>query len=118
MLDALQGVAQDRSGPRLEWTRLPAYGSLDDVEGQAFNVDPSAYAVALYIYIGGWWTKPTFEAPLTRLGDDGGWRIDSSVPLKLIPRHVAIPEDASEYGYEPKVYQNADNLVFVEREAS
>ena len=44
--------------------------------------------------------------------------VDSSVPLKLIPRHVAIPEDASEYGYEPKVYQNADNLVFVEREAS
>jgi len=40
------------------------------------------------------------------------------VPLKLIPRHVAIPEDAGEYGYEPKVYQNADNLVFVEREAS
>ena len=29
------------------------------------------------------------------------------------PRHVAIPEDASEYGYEPKVVQNADNLVFV-----
>ena len=44
--------------------------------------------------------------------------VDLSVPLTLIPRHVAIPEDASEYGYEPKVYQNADNLVFVEREAS
>ena len=38
--------------------------------------------------------------------------VDLSVPLTLIPRHVAIPEDASEYGYEPKVYQNADNLVF------
>ena len=44
--------------------------------------------------------------------------VDLSVPLTLIPRHVAIPEDAGEYGYEPKVYQNADNLVFVEREAS
>jgi hypothetical protein len=36
-------------------------------------VDPSKYAVAVYIYPGSWWIKPTFAKPLTSINSDRTW---------------------------------------------
>ncbi len=39
-------------------------------------MDFTAHAVAVYIFVGGWWTKPTFAAPLSAIGPDGTWTCD------------------------------------------
>jgi exo-beta-1,3-glucanase (GH17 family) len=62
--------------PVIEFTHVPAFGSFDDLEGQALHVEPAEYRVAVYIYVGGWWTKPTFARPLTPIQIDGSWITD------------------------------------------
>jgi hypothetical protein len=62
--------------PSIEFTTVPPYGSFDDLKGQIWHVQPSAYRVAVYIYVGGWWTKPTFANPLTAIFPDGSWTCD------------------------------------------
>ena len=34
------------------------------------------YRVAVYIYVGGWWTKPSFAQSLTWIASDGTWTTD------------------------------------------
>lgn len=57
--------------PSIEFTYVPAYGSFNDPVGQVLHVNTDDYKVAVYIYVGGWWTKPTFATPLTNLVLDG-----------------------------------------------
>ncbi|MEA1865919.1 MAG: dockerin type I domain-containing protein [Euryarchaeota archaeon] len=64
------------STPAIKFTYVPAYGSFDDLKGQVWNVTPADYKVAVYIYVSGWWTKPTFAEPLTSVQGDGNWRCD------------------------------------------
>ncbi len=61
--------------PTIVITNLPAYGSATHLAGVAFNVNPSNYAVAAYIYVPGfgWVTKPTCAQPLTAIQSDGSW---------------------------------------------
>ena len=60
----------------IEFTYVPAYGSFDDIEGQVNCVDSDEYKVAVYIFVSGWWTKPTFANPLTDILTDGSWVTD------------------------------------------
>lgn len=60
----------------IEFTEVPPLESFEDLEGQVWHVDPSSYQVAVYIYVRGWWTKPTFAEPLTPIQVDGGWIAD------------------------------------------
>jgi exo-beta-1,3-glucanase (GH17 family) len=57
--------------PSISFTVLPPIGSLLNLEGIVKGVLPSEYKVAVYIYVNGWWNKPTFAEPLTRLACDG-----------------------------------------------
>lgn len=61
--------------PAIEFAFVPPYGSSDDLIGRVRNVDPSAYKVAVYIFVegAGWWTKPTFAQPLTTIRSDSIW---------------------------------------------
>jgi len=59
--------------PTIEFTRVPPFGSLVNLEGQVLHVDPAEYNVAVYIYVAGWWTKPSFTTPLTTIQIDGHW---------------------------------------------
>ena len=63
--------------PQISFTYVPPYGDAIDsnvLEGQVQHVLPWQYAVAVYIQVGGgWWTKPTFAAPVTPLQGDGSW---------------------------------------------
>jgi len=62
--------------PAIEFTHIPAYESPDDLTGQVSNVNYPDYRVAVYIYIGGWWSKPTFANPLSIIQTDGTWACD------------------------------------------
>jgi len=62
--------------PIIEFTPVPPYGSFDDLVGMTSGVNPLDYRVAVYIYVGGWWTKPTFAQPLTAIRWDGTWECD------------------------------------------
>jgi len=61
--------------PAIEFAYVPPYGSSDNLIGRVHNVDPSAYKVAVYIFVegAGWWTKPTFAQPLTPIRSDSIW---------------------------------------------
>ncbi|HEY9206245.1 MAG TPA: hypothetical protein VIO58_10030 [Candidatus Methanoperedens sp.] len=68
----LAGIA-GAATPTIEFTYVPPYGSSDNLQGKVTNITPADYKVAVYIYVSGWWTKPTFAQPLTSINADGSW---------------------------------------------
>ena len=62
--------------PSIEFTYIPLYGSYDNLRGQVCHVWPADHAVAVYIYVSGWWTKPYFDRPLTWIQADGSFVTD------------------------------------------
>jgi len=52
--------------PSIAFTSKPPYGSLVEKTqyGRVDCVNPADYKVAVYIYVTGWWTKPTWDHPL------------------------------------------------------
>ena len=61
--------------PTITFTSVPPFGSLDNriLRGRVDCVIPANFKVAVYIYVSGWWTKPTFANPLTNIMNDGTW---------------------------------------------
>ncbi len=73
------GVAGSRGAtPQILLTNVPAFGSNDNLSGQVLGVSPSAYAVAVFIYIpsAGWWSKPYCSPQLTVIQPNGSWTAD------------------------------------------
>jgi len=62
--------------PVIKFTYVPPLGSFEYLRGQVWHVNPADYKVAVYIYVSGWWTKPTFANPLTTIQSDGSWITD------------------------------------------
>ena len=95
------GLCTGAGSPGLEFVHVPAYGSNEDLAGHVTNVNDSAYGVAVYIFIGGWWTKPTFANPLSAIRADGTWTCDvttggsdpyaSQIAAFLVPTTYAPP---------------------------
>lgn len=75
MAATLRGVVGE-DAPELAMVFVPPYGSDNLVTGRVANVDAATHAVAVYIFVDGWWTKPTFDAPLSPIGPDGRWTCD------------------------------------------
>jgi hypothetical protein len=69
-------ILNDWCSSYIEFSNVPAYGSFDDLDGQVNCVDPDDYKIAVYIFVNGWWTKPTFANPLTDIQSDGTWSTD------------------------------------------
>jgi hypothetical protein len=59
--------------PVLEFTGYPPFGNSGFLTGRATDVDARFYGVAVYIYVNGWWTKPSWQYPLTAIHADGSW---------------------------------------------
>ncbi len=59
--------------PGIEITAIPPYGTSQYLQGRVGCVVPADYRVAVYIFVEGWWTKPTFASPLTPIQPDGTW---------------------------------------------
>ena len=65
------------SQPIIDLTSVPAYGTTTPLSGQVLNAAPASYQIAVYIQVGsGWWTKPTFNAPLTSINADGTFTVN------------------------------------------
>lgn len=63
--------------PSIGFTHVPAYGNLTEfLRGTVTHVRPAEHRVAVYIYVGGWWNKPTHAEPLTKIYSDGTWECD------------------------------------------
>lgn len=88
--------------PSIEFTFVPPWGSFEDLEGRAVNINPQEFAVAPYIRVDQvWWTKPTFAMPTALIGSNGTWTVDittggldhqaTEIVAFLIPRGVTPP---------------------------
>ena len=62
--------------PTINFVSVPTYGTADNLAGQVLHVPWADYAVAVYIYVSGWWSKPTYANPLTPIQIDGRWTCD------------------------------------------
>ncbi len=62
--------------PWITISSVPAYGSNEDLSGSAGSIVPVQYRVAVYIYVQGWWTKPTFDLPTVPIDSNGSWHVD------------------------------------------
>lgn len=64
-------------GPEIDLIYVPPKGSTANLIGQTWHADPSGHKVAVYIKVDGlWWTKPTFDQPLTTVQMNGRWECD------------------------------------------
>src|SRR5262245_17632052 len=64
------------SAPVLEFTSIPPFGTTSNLFGRALNVSPASFRVAVYLYVGGWYNKPTSTSPFTSIKADGTWTCD------------------------------------------
>ncbi|HON48571.1 MAG TPA: hypothetical protein PLZ60_12560 [Kiritimatiellia bacterium] len=87
--------------PQVAFTHVPPYGSTENLAGRVENVDCATHAVAVYIFVDGWWTKPSFAAPLSPIASDGTWTCDittggsdiyaTQLAAYVVPRDYAPP---------------------------
>lgn len=92
--------------PELRITDVPEFGAVGYLQGTASGVTPTDHRVAVYLYSGGWWTKPTFAEPLTPIEGDGTWACNVATGGQdvfatrflafLLPEGVAPPQAAGQ----------------------
>ncbi len=112
--------------PSLVFQQIPPIGSQEDLHGQANCLSSySDYKVAVYIYVSGWWTKPTFTTPLISINPDGSWIADITtggndetatlIAAFLIPNHYTPPLLSGVSNLPAELHQNALAKHHVER---
>ena len=108
--------------PAIVFTRIRK-GSL---MGKVFNVDRKLYVVAVYIYVeGGWWVKPTFRNPATRIkvGNKfktqfvtGGYdHLATKIQAFVVPRRFSIPLVAGDAALPESLSVNAIAMTSTSR---
>jgi exo-beta-1,3-glucanase (GH17 family) len=71
------GIPGGPGDPIIQYTSVPAYGSFDDLRGQALHIQPTDFRVVTYIYVAGrYWIKPTFANPVSTVQPDGNFLVD------------------------------------------
>ena len=111
--NAMTTPAVSASIPTIEFTNVPQYGSFENVQGRVTNVTPADYKVSVYKYVSGWWTKPTFQNPLTSINPDGSWSCDittggydqyaTKVKAYLIPNGYNPPQLSGQEIFPPEL---------------
>jgi len=109
MLVAAQWGRSCACSPSIEFTRVPPYRSFEDLQGHVWCVNPADFDVAVYIFVSGWWSKPTRAQPLTPINEDSSWTCDittggtdqltTRIAAFLVPR-----------GYEPPLMSGGQTL--------
>ncbi len=122
------GVPGGPGTPSMEFAYVPPYGSSNNLFGQVFHVNTDDYKVAVYIYVGGWWTKPTFANPLTNIGLDGSWECDittggndplaTQIVAYLVPKTFSPPPMSGGQTLPPTLDQNAVAKTEIARSSS
>lgn len=121
-------VANDAStpcSPSIEYTFVPPYGTTAYLQGRVGCVVPADHKVAVYIYVGGWWTKPYWAWPLTSIADDGTWLTNiatggndplaSQIAGFLVPNGYNPPLLSGEAALPPELYADSLASIIVER---
>ncbi len=72
-LDTLFSPAALCDAIDIHFTDVPPYGTYQDLSGQVSGVIYDDYKVLVYIYVSGWWNKPTWSDPLTGINSDRSW---------------------------------------------
>jgi hypothetical protein len=88
----------------IELTRIPTYGSNQNLEGRIDSTKfaPSDFSIVAYIRVnGGWWVKPYANAPVTMIRNDGSFVVDittggfdpqaDGIAVYLIPKNYSPP---------------------------
>ena len=111
--------------PEIVFTHVPPFGNSENLEGQVWHVNPADYKIAVYIYISGWWTKPTFVNPLTTVQIDGSWITDittggvdhraTRIAAFLLPNDYNPPSMGGEETFPSELNQNAVTNIEVIR---
>ena len=111
----------------IEFTYVPPYQSFDNLDGRVDCVNPADYRVAIYIFVSGWWTKPTFANPLTIIQDDGTWTTDittggadqlaTKIAAFVVPAGYNPPLMSGGQSLPPELLASAVAFTETEREA-
>jgi exo-beta-1,3-glucanase (GH17 family) len=111
--------------PDIKFTSIAKFGSFDDLYGQVRHVDRNDYKVAVYIYVSGWWTKPTFANPLASIRPDGSWTADittggvderaTRIAAFLLPDRYTPSAMAGEHQITSELEQNAVAKIEIQR---
>lgn len=103
--------------PSIKFTYVPKYGSFKNLRGKVLNVKPKNYRVAVYIYINGWWSKPYWSTPKTKISSNGNWVCDittGGIDQKATKiRAYLIPANYN----PPLVYGNSEIPLKVQKKA-
>lgn len=107
-------------------THIPPYASSENLQGRVTCVDPSNYAVAVYIKVGGWWNKPYWASPKTTIGSNGAWTCDittspsdvtaTQIAAFLVPKSYDPPLLSGDQTLPAQLYANSVAQVIVKRE--
>jgi hypothetical protein len=93
-------LAAQSSGISL--TTVPVMGSNTNLSGLASHVVPTNYRVAVYVFVQGWWNKPSDAAQLTVIQNNGTWTCDittggadayaTKIAAFLVPKTYTPPQ--------------------------
>jgi len=111
--------------PMIEFTYVPPIGSYEYLEGQVSHVDANLSGVAVYIYVNGWWTKPTWAKPITVIDCAGKFSTDittggidqkaTKVAAFLIPTDYDPPSMGGGKNLPDELFNNSYAYVIVDR---
>jgi exo-beta-1,3-glucanase (GH17 family) len=59
--------------PSIRFTYVPPIGSYATLKGDVTHVRPADFKVTVFIKVGGWYNKPTWDSRLTDIPPDGSW---------------------------------------------
>lgn len=121
----ITGASAQTVKPKITITHVPHYGVSGSASGTVKGVNPSNYKVAVYIYVSGWWNKPYWNSPLTKIKSDGTWSCKintggndiyaTSVAAFLVPAKYVPPKMAGEKSLPSKLYKNSVAYSIVKR---
>lgn len=106
LLVSVPPTLADPADPSIRFISVPDFGSDGDLLGRAENVDVTNCALAVYIFVNGWWTKPSWAEPLTAIDTNGDWMCDittagtdsnaTAIAAFVIPLSYSPPAGAGE----------------------
>ena len=111
--------------PSISLTSVPAMGSTNDLSGTVANVTPANYRVVVYIFVQGWWNKPSDAARQIPLQNDGTWTCDittggadayaTKIAAFLVPQSYTPPLAQGDTTLPAELSTNAVASVLTER---
>ena len=123
VLIATSAFASDSS---IQFTFVPPVGSSDKVTGIVQNIDKTTNRIALAINVfGSWWTKPSWDAPLSQIASDGTFSISyntggqdgcaQQIAAFVVPKDYGIPLLKGYSSIPAEIYGNSIARVIVTR---